>query len=228
MDAKLPVRLRVLLPIVENAISANAYPSGRRARHAQRTDGRDRQHRCGRSPDPLRCAGARGRRQARSADRCGDADRRGARRARSGVAGAVQHATTRWQSELVRYRPRRIRSAVAHAAVDRLRRRAVEQDRGPQQRLELGIFRAPSSARCSCSGSSPKRAPGCTSICMPGTARSGRAGRSAPNRRRCARCTRSSSTATRADRLDRMSVTTTAAGEPDVARRARSRAADRR
>ena len=41
----------------------------RRARHAQGADGRDRQHRCGRSRDSLRCAGARGRREARSADR---------------------------------------------------------------------------------------------------------------------------------------------------------------
>ena len=48
-------------------------------------------------------------------------------------------------------------------------------------------FPARSSRRCSCGGSSAMRVPGCTSISMLGTARSGRAGRSARNRRRSAR-----------------------------------------
>ena len=44
METKLPVRLRVLLPIVENAISAASMRPGESYR-AQRPDGRNRQHR---------------------------------------------------------------------------------------------------------------------------------------------------------------------------------------
>jgi leucyl aminopeptidase len=58
IDAKLKVRLRVLIPIVENAISGNAFRPGDVLTARNGTDGRDRQHRCRGPADPRRCAGA--------------------------------------------------------------------------------------------------------------------------------------------------------------------------
>ena len=49
MDAELPVRLRVLIPAVENAISGDAFRPGDVLAIAQGPDGRDRQHRRGRA-----------------------------------------------------------------------------------------------------------------------------------------------------------------------------------
>ncbi len=57
IDAKLPVRLRVLLPCVENSVSRQCdAPDGHRA-HAQGADRRDRQHRRRGPADPVRRAG---------------------------------------------------------------------------------------------------------------------------------------------------------------------------
>jgi leucyl aminopeptidase len=49
MGLQLPVRLRVLLPIVENSVSGPAFRPGD-------IYDRDRQHRCRGPTDPLRCA----------------------------------------------------------------------------------------------------------------------------------------------------------------------------
>ena len=44
MDAKLPIRLRVIVPAVENAIAGNAFRPGDVLRHPQGIVGRSRQH----------------------------------------------------------------------------------------------------------------------------------------------------------------------------------------
>ena len=82
MDAKLPVRLRVLLPIVENAIAGDAFPARRRLPQPQGLSRRDRQHGRRRPPDSRRRIGAGRRGGARASVRFRDADRRGARGAR--------------------------------------------------------------------------------------------------------------------------------------------------
>ena len=78
MDAKLKVRLRVLIPVVENAISAIGLPPRRYPAVALRPDRRDRQHRCRGPADSRRCADAWRRGEPRTDARHGDADRRGA------------------------------------------------------------------------------------------------------------------------------------------------------
>ena len=46
MDAKLPVRLRVMIPAVENSVSGSSYRPGDVLDQPQGPDRRDRQHRC--------------------------------------------------------------------------------------------------------------------------------------------------------------------------------------
>ncbi len=62
MAAHLPVRLHLLLPIAENAISGNAFRPRRHIEEPQGADGRDRQYRRGRPPAAGRCA-CQGRRE---------------------------------------------------------------------------------------------------------------------------------------------------------------------
>ena len=57
MDAGLPVRLRVLLPAVENAVSGNAMRPLDIVAHPQGADRRDRQHRRRGPAHPVRRAG---------------------------------------------------------------------------------------------------------------------------------------------------------------------------
>ena len=94
MDAKLKVRLRVLIPAVENAISGDAFRPLDIYTLAQGHHGRDRQYRRRGPAGARRCARARRRGGARADRRHGDADRRGARRARSRTA-AVLHRRRR-------------------------------------------------------------------------------------------------------------------------------------
>ena len=56
MEAGLDVRLRVLMPIVENSISADAFRPGDVLHEPQGPDRRDRQHRRRGAADPRRCA----------------------------------------------------------------------------------------------------------------------------------------------------------------------------
>ena len=56
MEDRLDVRLRVLIPIVENAISGAGDAAGRHLSQPQGPDGRDRQHRRGRAAHPRRRA----------------------------------------------------------------------------------------------------------------------------------------------------------------------------
>ena len=88
MRAKLPVRLRVLIPAAENSDRRQCLPAGRRAHQPERHDGRDRQHRrrgaarAGRRHQPRRRRGAglshhhRHARPARRASRSGPICRR--------------------------------------------------------------------------------------------------------------------------------------------------------
>ena len=79
MDRGAKLRLRVLIPAVENAISGVGVPPARHLPLAQGSDRRDRQHRRGRPADPGRRDCARRRGKARADRRYGDA--RPARRA---------------------------------------------------------------------------------------------------------------------------------------------------
>ena len=65
MVPNLPVRLRLLVPAVENAISRLVLPPRRRAPEPEGPDRRDRQHGRGGTPHPGRRPGARGRREPR-------------------------------------------------------------------------------------------------------------------------------------------------------------------
>ena len=91
MDAKLRVRLRVLIPAVENAIAGDAFRPLDVYKSRLGHHGRDRQHRCRRPTRARRRARARRRGRSGADRRHGDADRRGARCARAGAA-AVLHA----------------------------------------------------------------------------------------------------------------------------------------
>ena len=73
MEAKLPLRLRLLMPAVENSRLRQRLPPAGCHPHAQGHHGRGRQHRCRGPAHPLRCARRGLRREARSHHRHGDA-----------------------------------------------------------------------------------------------------------------------------------------------------------
>ena len=117
MDAKLKVRLRVLIPAVENAISGDAFRP--RDVYASRkgltveignTDAEGRLV----LADALALADEE---SARAAGRLGHADRRGARRARARSCRRSTPTTTRSRPTSRAMRAAEQRSAVAHAAV---------------------------------------------------------------------------------------------------------------
>ena len=81
MDAKLPVRLRVMIPAVENSVSGASYRPGRCAHQPQGPLRRDRQHRCRGPRRSRRRARRRRHRSARPAALPRHADGRRARRA---------------------------------------------------------------------------------------------------------------------------------------------------
>ena len=56
MKRRLPVRLHLLIPAVENAVSGDAFRPGDVLREPQGADRRDRQHRCRGPADPRRRA----------------------------------------------------------------------------------------------------------------------------------------------------------------------------
>ena len=139
--------------------------------------------------DPLRCAGAGGRREARPADRHRDADGRGTRRARSGAAGAVQQRRCTGARSWCRSRHSRVDPLWRMPLWSALRRRAVEQDRRLNNVSSSGFSGAIFGALFLRALRHRSARAGCTSICMAGTARSGRDDRSARNRRQSARST---------------------------------------
>ena len=114
MEDRLDVRLRVLIPIVENAISGAAMRPGDIYAQPQGADRRDRQHRRRRPPDPRRRAGAGGRGGAGTAARFRHPDRRRPGRARPRPA-AVLHRRRR-----ARRRDRPIRRRATRDPVWRL------------------------------------------------------------------------------------------------------------
>ena len=109
MARGLKLRLRVLVPAVENSIAAQVPP----ARHlyvAQGHHRRDRQHRRRRPAHPRRCARARRRGQAGADRRLRHADRRRARRARPGHPGVLhRRRRARRRVDGLRRQPRTIR-----------------------------------------------------------------------------------------------------------------------
>jgi leucyl aminopeptidase len=80
----------LLVPAVENADRPGCLPPRRSHRHPQGRERGDRQHRCRRPPGAVRCAGLRGRTQARPAAGLRHPHRRRAHRAGPGPAGAVR------------------------------------------------------------------------------------------------------------------------------------------
>ena len=90
MAERLPVRLHLLIPAVENSVSAQPSARATSSAVAQGPEGRDRQYRRRRAAGARRRAGPGGRRQARADHRLRHADRRGAGRARPRSAGAVR------------------------------------------------------------------------------------------------------------------------------------------
>ena len=196
MESALPVRLRVLIPAVENADRRQRLSPGRRAAHAQGPH-------ASRSATPTPKAGwcwpMRWRSRTRSSPTCWSTSRRSpARRAsRSGPELPAVFGT---------------RDATVDALVRHGRRLAdplwpmplwagyddeiVEQDRRPQQRLELDLRRrdhrraVPAALRHRGARLAARRP---VRLEPEGPAR---AARSAPSRRPCARCTRCWSNAT--------------------------------
>ena len=148
MAERLPVRLHLLIPAVENAVSGARLSPRRHRQVAQGTVRRDRQHRCRRAPDPRRRADQGGGRRARADRRFRDADRRRARRARPRPAGVLRQrrrACRRRRSGRARGRG----PAVADAAVGALRRHAQERRRRFRQCCEQRRWRAASPQLCS-------------------------------------------------------------------------------
>ena len=178
MAAKLKVRLRVLIPAVENSISGNAFRPLDVFTVAQGHHGRDRQHRRRGPAGPRRRAGAGRRGEARPAGRSGHADRRRARRARARICRRSTPTTRRspptsraartaendplWRMPLW---PPYDACSTRKSPTSTTRRRAALPARSP--------------ARCSCSASSSTPKAGCMSTSMPG-----RRPRSRPPRRR--------------------------------------------
>ena len=128
MQAKLPVRLRVLIPAADNSIAGNAFRPGDVLREPERHDRRDRQHRRRRPPRARRCHEPRRRGGAGLSRHHRHAHRRGARRARAGPAAAL-YRRRRFGRGPARERRARRRSALAHAALGALRQAAQEQHR---------------------------------------------------------------------------------------------------
>ena len=135
MEAKLPVRLRVLIPAVENAISGAAFRPGDVIPSRKGLTRRDRQHRRRGAPDPGRRAGARRRGGARPAARLRHADRRRARRAGARPAAALHRRRGPRRRRSLRHGAGGQRSRLADAAVEALRSHARQQGRRRQQHL---------------------------------------------------------------------------------------------
>ena len=89
MRAKLPLRLRVLIPAAENSISGNAFRPGDVLTEPERHDGRDRQYRRRRPARARRRHQPRRRGGARLSLHHRHADRRSPRRARPRPAAAL-------------------------------------------------------------------------------------------------------------------------------------------
>ena len=89
MDAKLKVRLRVLIPAVENAVAGNAFRPLDIFKSRKGLDRGDRQHRRRGAAGAGRCAGAGGRREAGPAGRPRHPDGRGAGGAGTGFAALL-------------------------------------------------------------------------------------------------------------------------------------------
>ena len=191
MDAKLQVRLRVLIPAVENAISGQRLPPARRLSLAQGPHRRDRQHRRRGPADPRRCAGARRRGEA------GPADRRlatltGAAR----VALGTELPPFYTDDDDARRRRRalrgeRERSAVAAAAVAPYDRCSIRRSpTSTTSRRAASPARSP--PRCSCAGSSPRQGlAALRHLCLDADRQAGAAGRRRmPGRARSTRCWR--------------------------------------
>ena len=90
MALRLPVRLRVLIPAVENAVSGPAMRPGDVLKSSLGHDGRDQQYRCRGAAGAGRCADPGGRGRARSCHRYRDLTGRRPCRARA-RGGAVLH-----------------------------------------------------------------------------------------------------------------------------------------
>ena len=170
LEGGVPVRLRVILPIVENSMSASAYRPGDIYRSRKGLYRRDRQHRRGRAARAGRRAGAGLRGRAGPVVRLRDADRRRARRARPGIA-ALLHRRRRARARHCEACRGRGRSRVAHAAVGQLRQRPRRQDFRCRQCHQQSAWPARSRRRCFCAASSPTPSAGRISTSIAGTPR---------------------------------------------------------
>ena len=175
MDRGIKLRLRVLIPAVENAISGSAF----RPRDVYRsrkgltveignTDAEGR----------LILADAMALADEEQPELIADmATLTGAARVALGHrAAAVLHRGRGAGFRAGALRGDRERSALADAAVAALRAAARVQGGGHQQRFLRATSAARSPPRCSCAASSPRPKPGCIATSMPGTRPPGRAG----------------------------------------------------
>ena len=192
MEAQLPVRLRVLIPAVENAIAGNAYRPGDVLRTRKgltveigNTDAEGRLVLC----DAI---ALRRRRKAGADDRPGHADRRRAGGARPGTAGGVRHAPGD------RRRAAAARSPACATRCGRCRCGAATTTSIASKVADLNNASASAFAGAIIGALFlrrfvTRRRTGCTWTCSPGTEGAARPARSAPRPRPCARSTRCSS-----------------------------------
>ena len=192
MERKLKVRLRVLIPAVENSISGAAFRPRDVYRSRKGLTRRDRQHRRRRPARPGRRARARRRGRA-GADRSISRTLTGAARVALGpdlppfytdddALAADDRAPCRGGE----------RSALAAAAVAALRRDARIRKWPTSTTSAPAAWAAPITAALFLRKFVARRRPGCTSTSSPGRRRPSRAGPRAANARPRARSTRCS------------------------------------
>ena len=183
MAAGLKVRLRVLIPAVENAIAGNAFRPGdvltsRKGLTVEigNTDAEGRLI----LADALALADEE---EPRPADRHGDADRRRPRRARPGPA-ALLHRRRRPRGRAVGGRRRTVEDPLWRMPLWQPYDKQARRPRSPISTTSPPTaLRARSPRRCSCSASSRRPAPGRISTSSPGARPTGRMDRLAARRR---------------------------------------------
>ena len=191
MALGLPVRLRLLIPAVENSIGGAAFRPGRRADDAQRQHRRDHQHRRRGAARPGRCAGRRRRRGRRGLHvGCGNPDRCGA-----GCRSGPELAALFTPDDALAREPVASRGSPTSSPLWRLPLHAPVSELHEELRSPILVnasskpFAGATTAALFLQGvRQGRRRPGRIWTCSPGMTTTDPAGRAAARPRPCGRC----------------------------------------